>query len=101
MAGLLLAPAATLAALGVASWLAGASWGWRLAGALALLTALLLAGVSAGLRRSITLEAAAAADLRAEAELDEAILAAAGTDCGGSCDACGVDDCAVKALPRH
>jgi hypothetical protein len=60
--------------------------------------------VSLGLRRSIALESAAAADQQAEAELDEAILAAAGPDgagCGGACDACGVDDCAVKALPRQ
>jgi hypothetical protein len=101
MAALLLAPAATLAALGVASWLADAAWGWRVAGILALLTALVLLGVSVGLRRSVALDAAAAADARSEAQLDEAILAAAGSDCGESCDACGVDDCAVKALPRR
>jgi hypothetical protein len=104
MAALLLVPAATLAVLGAASWLSSSAWGWRLAGALALLGALLLLGVSLGLRRSIALESAAAANRQAEAELDEALLAAAGLEdsaCGGTCDACGVDDCAVKALPRQ
>ena len=103
MAALLLVPAATLAVLGVACWLSGLGWAWRTSGAVALLGALVLLGVSLGLSRSVALESAAAADRRADAELDEAILAAAGLEggCGGSCDACGADDCAVKALPRQ
>jgi len=68
---------------------------WKLVGVLVTALAVLLVGVAVGLRRT------AAADDRArlEAELDAAIIATAGP-CGGDCDSCGPQDCAVKALPR-
>ncbi|MCW2523259.1 MAG: hypothetical protein JWO63_1594 [Frankiales bacterium] len=100
MASLLLAPTATLAALGLAAVLASHGLAWRLVGVLLLVLALLGLGVSAGLRRSVALEVAADAAAQAEAELDEAILAVAGSGCGEACESCGVDDCAVKSLPR-
>jgi hypothetical protein len=70
------------------------SGGWKFVGVAVMLVAILLLGMTVGLRTS------AAKDER-EAALDAAILAATGP-CGANCGttACGVDDCAVKALPR-
>lgn len=83
--------------------------GWKLAGSLVALLALVLLGVAWGLRRSAALSEAAAAERR----LDEALLAAArvapgtGPDawvCGTSGLACGSagesDGCGASCLAR-
>jgi multisubunit Na+/H+ antiporter MnhC subunit len=71
------------------------SVGWKIVGAVVILIAILLLGVTIGLRTSATRD-------EHEAALDAAILATAGP-CGSECGTggCGVDDCAVKALPRN
>lgn len=73
---------------------------WKLVGVVLIVLALLVLGVAFGLQRSAALDETA----RREQQLDEAILAEAALNgaggCGSNCDACGVDDCAVKALPR-
>ena len=79
--------------------LAGLLLGWQatslvghLIGTLVAVLALVLLGVAHGLFHSARTD-------EHERRLDEAVLAAAGP-CGGDCGSCGVDDCAVKALPR-
>jgi hypothetical protein len=68
--------------------------GWKIVGVMVILAAALLFGISIGLQTSATQDERSAA-------LDAAILATAGP-CGSDCGngACGVDDCAVKSLPR-
>jgi hypothetical protein len=68
--------------------------GWKIVGAVVILVSMLLLGVTIGLHTSATKD-------ERGAEFDAAILATAGP-CGSDCGsgACGVDDCAVKALPR-
>ena len=70
------------------------SIGWKIVGAAVIVVAMLLLGVTVGLRASATMD-------ERESKLDAAILATAGpcgSDCGSA--ACGASDCAVKALPR-
>lgn len=71
---------------------------WKLVGVVLIVVALLVLGVAFGLQRSAALDEAS----EREQQLDEAILAEAALNgaCGSNCDACGVDDCAVKSLPR-
>lgn len=73
---------------------------WKLVGGVLIVLALLVLGVARGLQRSAALDDAA----RREQQLDDAILAEAALTgaggCGSDCGACGVDDCAVKSLPR-
>ena len=87
--GLALLAGGVLVALGTSAVMA------RLVGLLIALLALVLLGVAHGLFWSARRD-------RAEQRLDQAIREAAGTcDSSGDCGACGVSDCAVKALPRR
>jgi hypothetical protein len=95
---LALAPIATvLLVAGVVPVMVTSSLAWKLVGVAVILIATVLLGVVLGLRRSAAEDEAAGR----EAELDAAILATPGP-CGSECGtgACGVDDCALKALPR-
>lgn len=67
----------------------------KIVGAIVVAFSSMLLLVVSGLRRVARNQE----DLVHEAQLDAAILAAS-PGCGGACDSCGVDDCAVKALPR-
>lgn len=73
---------------------------WKLVGVVVIVVALLVLGVAFGLQRSAQLDET----FEREQQLDAAVLAEAALNgvggCGSNCDACGVDDCAVKALPR-
>jgi hypothetical protein len=97
LAVLLLPVGLVLLAAGLVPVLTSPAAGWRVAGVAVTLLSLLLLGVAWGLHRSAATDDAA----RHEAELDAAIMAA--TDCGSGCGtgACGVDDCAVRQLPRR
>jgi len=97
---------------GLAPVVADSSTSLTVVGALVAVLALGILAVAHGLHRSARRDDA----LRAEAELDATLMAMAGScdthgsDCGGShatgpcgedCGECGVDDCAVKSLPRR
>ena len=100
---MLLAPAAVLMVLGATPAVASAGIGWSLLGAVLVLGGLLLLAVATGLRRSAYQDEQARLQAAAESALDEVILASpelAAMGCGQDCGSCGVDDCAVKALPR-
>lgn len=93
----LLSPlAVVLLVAGVLAVVLSGSPAGHLVGAVLAIFALLLLGIAQGLFRSAALTDRALAEER----LDAAILSADGGSCGGSCDSCGVDDCAVKSLPR-
>jgi uncharacterized membrane protein len=94
----LLAPLALVLLLAgiLAAVLSGSPAG-HLVGAVITVIALLLLGIAQGLYRSASLTERALA----EQSLDAAILSADGGSCGGDCGSCGVDDCAVKSLPRN
>jgi hypothetical protein len=103
MALILLPAAAVLLALGLTPALSAAGVGWIVLGAVLVVAGLLLAAVAAGLRRSAVQDERARSALAAESALDEVILASpelAAVGCGENCGSCGVEDCAVKALPR-
>ena len=68
----------------------------KIGGLVVALVALLIVGVAYGLQRSARLDEL----VQLEQAVDEAILAGSGGGCGSDCTSCGVDDCAVKALPR-
>jgi membrane protein implicated in regulation of membrane protease activity len=70
--------------------------GWKIVGVVVLLLAVVLLAVALGLFRSAATDDAA----HHEAAVDAAIMASTpcGEDCGSG--ACGVEDCAVKSLPR-
>jgi hypothetical protein len=97
MAMALLPIATVLLVAGLMPVMVTSSLAWKLVGVAVMLIATVLSGMVLGLRRSAVEDEAAGR----EAELDAAILATAGS-CGSECGtgACGVDDCAVKALPR-
>ncbi|MEO6700120.1 MAG: hypothetical protein ABI140_00120 [Jatrophihabitantaceae bacterium] len=94
----LLAPLAlALLVAGVLVAVLSGSLAGHLFGGVLALFALLLLVIVQGLLRTARLSERAAR----ERQVDAAILAAAGP-CGSDCGSggCGVDDCAVKALPR-
>ncbi len=93
----LLAPLGlVLLVAGVLAMVLSGSLAGHLVGAVLAAFALLLLGIAQGLHRSASLTERALAEQR----LDAAILSADGGSCGGDCGSCGVDDCAVKSLPR-
>jgi hypothetical protein len=100
MARNLTPPGAVLVLAGLTPILVSSPVAWKIVGLVVLAIAVLLIGVVMGLRRSAAQDEAA----QDEAELDAALRASAlgHAPCGGDCAsvACGVDDCAVKALPR-
>ena len=97
MSLLLLPPATGLMAAGLIVLVRPAGVGWSLVAVLLLVLGGLLALLSVGLRRSAAVDEARLA----EAQLDAALVAAAGA-CDSDCDsgACGVTDCAVRSLFR-
>ncbi|MCW2492175.1 MAG: hypothetical protein JWN47_1539 [Frankiales bacterium] len=100
MARHLTPPGAVLVLAGLTPILVSSPLAWKVVGLVVLAIAVLLIGVVIGLRRSAAQDEAA----QDETELDAAITASAlgyapcGSDCAGG--ACGMDDCAVKALRR-
>jgi hypothetical protein len=100
MARHLTPPGAVLVLAGLTPILVSSPLAWKIVGLIVLAIAVLLIGVVIGLRRSAAQDEA----VQDEAELDAALTASAlgYAPCGGECvsGACGVDDCAVKALRR-
>ncbi|UQX89950.1 hypothetical protein M6D93_08065 [Jatrophihabitans telluris] len=101
LAGVLAAPALGLLVVGSLPLVSGRGALFTAVGILVLAVAVVLLGIVIGLWRSAVQDLAALEAARDEARVDAAISAAVpGGACGGSCGSCGVDDCAVKALPR-